>query len=88
MYRVLFISSGQSEGAFATPKGMTFKRKTRPLGVTKASSSWAARVRYTCQNALRLSILVLNQILAILCTVFSMLGILPEWFWVFLLTSP
>ena len=66
--------------AFATSKGMTFQRKTRPLGVTKARSSWAARVRSTCQKPRRLSILVLNRRLAILSRVFSMLGILPELF--------
>ena len=69
-------------------KGMTFQRKTQALGVTKASSSWGAQVRSTCQKPLRLSILVLNWHSAILSRVFSMLGILPEWFWVFLLTSP
>ena len=57
---------------------MTFQWKTRPLGVTKASSSWAARVRSTCQTPLRLSILVLNGHLAILSRVLSMLGIWPE----------
>ena len=66
---------------------MTFQRKTRLLGVTKASSSLAARVRSTCQKPLRLSILDLNQHLAILSRVFSMFGILPECFWVFLLIS-
>ena len=39
-------------------------------------------------EALPLSILVLNRHVAILSRVFSMLGILSEWFWVFLLTSP
>ena len=67
---------------------MTFQRKTRPLGVTKGNKAWAARVRSTRKNPLPLSILVLNQHLVILSRVFSMLGILPEWFWVFWLTSP
>ena len=39
------------------------------------------------QEALHLSILVLNRHLAILSRVFPMLGILPEWFLVVLLTS-
>ena len=37
---------------------------------------------------LRLSILVLYRHLEIRSEVFSMFGILPELFWVFLLTSP
>ena len=65
---------------------MTFQRNTRPLGVTEASSSWAARVRSTYLKPLRLSILVFNWYLAILSRVFSMLGMLTEWYWVFLLT--
>ena len=39
MYKILFISSWKSAGALATPKGITFHLKTRPLGVIKASSS-------------------------------------------------
>ena len=66
----------------------TFHLKTRPLGVIKASSSSAAEVRSTCQKPERLFILVLYLHLAIRSRVFSMLGILPEWFWAFLLTSP
>ena len=88
MYKVLFISSWKSAGALATPKGMTFHFNTRPLGVTRASSSWAVAVRSTCQKPLRLSILVLYLHWAIRSRVLSMLRILPEWFWVFLLTSP
>ena len=42
----------------------------------------------SCQKPERLSILVLYLHLAIRSRVFSILGILPEWFWVFLLTSP
>ena len=68
--------------------GKTFQQKTQPLRITKMSSSWAARVRCRCQKPRRLSILVLNRHLAILSRVFSMWRILPEWFWVFLLTSP
>ena len=49
--------------------------------------TWAPRVRSTCQNQLRLSILVLYRYMALRSRVFSMLGILPEWFWVLLLTS-
>ena len=67
---------------------MTFNQKQRPLGVTKASSTWAAQVRSTCQQPLSLFILVFNRHLAILSRVFYMSGIPPEWFWVFLLTSP
>ena len=88
MYKILFISSWKSAGALATPKGMTFHLNTRPLGGIKASSPRAAAVRSTYQKPLRLSILVLYLHLAIRSRVFSMLGILPEWFWVFLLTSP
>ena len=43
--------------------------------------------RFTCQKALRLSILAFNWHLGILFRVFCMLAILPELFWVFLLTS-
>ena len=31
MYKIFFISSWKSAGALATPKGMTFHLKTRPL---------------------------------------------------------
>ena len=88
MYKILFISSWKSAGFLATPKGMTFHLNTLPLGVINGSSSWAAAVRSTCQNPLRLSVLVFYLHFPIRSRVFSMLGILPEWFWVFLLTSP
>ena len=54
IYRIFFNSSLKSAGEFATPKGMTFQRKARPLGVIKASSSWAARIESTCQERLSL----------------------------------
>ena len=88
MYKVLFISSWKTAGALATRRGMTFHVNTRPLGVIKASSSRAVAVRSTCQKPLRLSILVLYRHLAIRSRVLSVLGILLEWFWGFLLTSP
>ena len=39
MYKILFICSCTSAGALATPEGIIFHLKTRPLGVMKASSS-------------------------------------------------
>ena len=88
MYKILFISSWKSAGALANPKGMNLHLNTPTLGGIKASSSCAAAVRSTCQKPLRFSILVLYRHLAIHSKVFSMLGILPEWLWGFLLTSP
>ena len=46
------------------------------------------QVRSTCLKPLRLSVHDLNRHLVIPSRVFSVLMILPEWFWVFLLTSP
>ena len=39
IYRIPFISSRKSAAAYTTPNGISFQRKTRPLGETKASSS-------------------------------------------------
>ena len=50
--------------------------------MTKASSSWAAQVRSICWKPLRLFILVMNRHLAILSSMFSMLGILWVSCWV------
>ena len=85
MYYVLFISSWKSAGALATPKGMTFHLNTRPLRPAVPEPrllGQPARSHCVCP------FLVLYRHLAIHSRVFSMLGILPEWFRVFLLTSP
>ena len=64
------------------------RRQGEPWGASPRPSAPTYLPRSTCQKPMRLSILVLNRHLAILSRVFSMLGILPEWFLVFLLTSP
>ena len=54
----------------------------------KARSSWELDVRSTCKNPLLLSILVLYRQEAILSRVVSISRSDPEWFEVFLFSSP